>query len=50
MGAWLNCAIINVKHFGLKGIFEYLVPTASTSWKFSFEVEATYYMSFKGVR
>lgn len=49
-GAWMNCANTNIKHYGFKSILEYLAPSANTSWRYNFEVDTTYYMSFKGVR
>lgn len=49
MGAWIDCASTNIKHFGLKMVFEGISPVAD-ALSCPFEIMATYYMSFKGIR
>lgn len=50
MGAWINMANVNIKHYGFKSVIEYLTPNNATTWRFNYEVECTYYFVCKGVR
>lgn len=48
-GTWLDMANLNVAHYGLKGVFEWINPAATES-HFFMRCETTYYLKFKGVR
>lgn len=50
MGAWLDCAQTNVKHYGLKMLFSGIQPVGGINYVVPFDIQTTYYMSFKGVR
>lgn len=48
---WINCANPDVQHYGFKACFElYNGTTTGVNTVFPFRVEATYDLSFKGVR
>lgn len=47
---WLDMAHTNIKHFGLKGIFEHLNASVATAISTPLRIETTYYMAFKGSR
>lgn len=50
MGAWIDAVNVNVKHYGLKMIFSGIQPVGGVNYVLPFDIQTTYYMSFKGVR
>lgn len=46
---WLDCGTTDVVHYGTYGIIEAICPNAQLQLDF-FRIEATFHMSFKGVR
>lgn len=51
MGAWFDCANDNIKFFGLKMLLTGIQPTQEIiDFQLPFDIQTTYYLSFKGVR